>query len=107
MTQAALQKMERQHGEWNPVFRRRQGRNGATAQLHTIFVDEIPHSMNPKGLYTMFSNFGVVKDVYIPNKRRKATKTIFGFVRFDCPVAAEIAIQRRLQLEGDILMRMF
>ncbi|GMP48917.1 hypothetical protein CsSME_00016098 [Camellia sinensis var. sinensis] len=86
--------MERQQGGWNPVFRRRQGRNGAAAQLHTIFVDEIPHLMNPKGLYTIFSNFGVVKDVYIPDKRRKATKTRFGFVRYDCPVAAEIAIQK-------------
>ncbi|KAI8020718.1 CUGBP Elav-like family member 1 [Camellia lanceoleosa] len=86
--------MERQQGGWNPVFRRRQGRNGAAAQLHTIFVDEIPHSMNPKDLYIMFSNFGMVKDVYIPDKCRKATKTRFGFVRYDYPVAAEIAIRK-------------
>ncbi|KAL7253946.1 hypothetical protein ACSBR1_008315 [Camellia fascicularis] len=50
--------------------------------------------MNPKGLFTMFSNFGVVKDVNIPEKRRKATRTRFGFVRYDCPIAAGIAIQK-------------
>ncbi|KAL7231486.1 hypothetical protein ACSBR2_009690 [Camellia fascicularis] len=79
-------------GGWKPVFRRRQGRQGPLAKLHTIFVDEIPESMNPKGLFTMFSNFGVVKDVYIPEKRRKATRT--RFVRYDCPVAPGIAIQK-------------
>ncbi|KAL7175468.1 hypothetical protein ACSBR2_029127 [Camellia fascicularis] len=42
----------------------------------------------------MFSNFGVVKDVYIPDKRRKATKSRFSFVRYDCPVATGIAIQK-------------
>ncbi|GMQ00215.1 hypothetical protein CsSME_00047403 [Camellia sinensis var. sinensis] len=50
--------------------------------------------MNPKGLFTMFSNFGVVKDVYIPEKRRKATKTRFGYIRYDCPVTAGLAIQK-------------
>ncbi|KAL7231082.1 hypothetical protein ACSBR2_009368 [Camellia fascicularis] len=81
-------------GGWKPVFRRRQGRKGLVAKLHTIFVDEIPESMNCKGLFTMFSNFGVIKDVYIPNKRRKATRIRFRFVRYDRSVAAGIAIQK-------------
>ncbi|GMP53418.1 hypothetical protein CsSME_00018873 [Camellia sinensis var. sinensis] len=50
--------------------------------------------MNPKGLFSLFSKFGVVKDVFIPTKRRKATRSRFGFVRFDCPVAAGVAIQK-------------
>ncbi|GMP52709.1 hypothetical protein CsSME_00018419 [Camellia sinensis var. sinensis] len=81
-------------GGWKPVFRRRQGMKGPLARLHTIFVDEIPESMTRKGLYTMFSNFGIVKDVYILEKRRKATRTKFEFVRYDCPVAAGVAIQK-------------
>ncbi|KAL7161406.1 hypothetical protein ACSBR2_041971 [Camellia fascicularis] len=81
-------------GGWKPVFQRRKGRQGSVAKLHTIFVDEIPELISSKGLFTMFSNFGVVKDVYIPKKRRKATRTRFGFVRYDCPVTAGIAIQK-------------
>ncbi|KAL7235281.1 hypothetical protein ACSBR1_018724 [Camellia fascicularis] len=50
--------------------------------------------MSPKGLFAMFSNFGVVKDVYIPDKRRKETKTKFGFVRYDCSFVVVIAIQK-------------
>ncbi|KAL7193396.1 hypothetical protein ACSBR2_025082 [Camellia fascicularis] len=81
-------------GGWMPVFRRRSGRHGSLTKLHTLFLDEILESMNPKGLFTMFSSFGVVKDVYIPEKRRKATKTRFGFVMYDCPVAPRLAIQK-------------
>ncbi|GMP29300.1 hypothetical protein CsSME_00004464 [Camellia sinensis var. sinensis] len=33
-------------------------------------------------------------DVFIPFKRRKVTNSRFGFVRFDCPVVADIAIQK-------------
>ncbi|GMP26724.1 hypothetical protein CsSME_00003043 [Camellia sinensis var. sinensis] len=81
-------------GGWKPVFRRRQGRKGPVAKLHTIFVDEIPESMNPKGLFTMFLNLGVIKDVYIPDKKRKATRIRFELVRYDRSVAAGIMIQK-------------
>ncbi|KAL7167317.1 hypothetical protein ACSBR2_037896 [Camellia fascicularis] len=60
----------------------------------TLFVDEIPESMNPKNLFGLFSKFGVVIDVYIPSKRRKVTGLRFGFVRFDCPVVAAVAVQK-------------
>ncbi|XP_028082061.1 cold-inducible RNA-binding protein-like [Camellia sinensis] len=50
--------------------------------------------MDPKGLSELFTKFGEVKDVFIENKRRKMTNTKFGFVRFDCSVAAKVAIQK-------------
>ncbi|KAL7196661.1 hypothetical protein ACSBR1_036639 [Camellia fascicularis] len=50
--------------------------------------------MDPKGLSELFTKFGELKDVFIPNKRRKMTNTKFGFVRFDCAVAAKVAIQK-------------
>ncbi|KAL7161390.1 hypothetical protein ACSBR2_041948 [Camellia fascicularis] len=50
--------------------------------------------MDAKALFKLFMKFGVVKDVFIPFKRRKVTKSRFGFVRFDCQVAANIAIQK-------------
>ncbi|KAL7240508.1 hypothetical protein ACSBR2_006205 [Camellia fascicularis] len=62
--------------------------------LFTLFVDNLPEVMNPKSMYTLFTKFGVVRDVFIPNKRRAATKIRLGFVRFDCPVAAQIAEQK-------------
>ncbi|KAL7207210.1 hypothetical protein ACSBR1_029221 [Camellia fascicularis] len=51
-------------------------------------------SMAPKDLYFLFMKFGVVKDVFIPNKTRKATRSRFGFVRYNCCVAAKVAIQK-------------
>ncbi|XP_028058333.1 uncharacterized protein LOC114262179 [Camellia sinensis] len=62
--------------------------------LFTIFVDDLPNSMDPKRLFSMFGKFGVVTDVFIPAKRRKGTGTRFGFVRYDCRVAADMAIQK-------------
>ncbi|KAL7205726.1 hypothetical protein ACSBR2_018618 [Camellia fascicularis] len=50
--------------------------------------------MEPKGLFKLFTKFGIVKDVFLPQKRRKATHKRFGFVRFDCSVAASIAVQK-------------
>ncbi|GAB2274971.1 hypothetical protein Dimus_009739 [Dionaea muscipula] len=65
---------------------------GSADDLITLFIDDLPDSMDPKGLHKMCSKFGVVRDVFIPSKRSKAGRR-FGFVRFDCEVAANIAIQ--------------
>ncbi|KAL7193518.1 hypothetical protein ACSBR2_025181 [Camellia fascicularis] len=54
--------------------------------------------MDPKALFQLFTKFGIVKDVFIPHKRRKATNTRFGFVRFDCSVAANVAVQKANRL---------
>ncbi|KAL7202234.1 hypothetical protein ACSBR1_033830 [Camellia fascicularis] len=45
-----------------------------------------------KGLYSIFVNYGVVMDVFIPNKRRKLTRSRFGFVRYNCSIAAAVAV---------------
>ncbi|KAL7251601.1 hypothetical protein ACSBR1_013444 [Camellia fascicularis] len=83
---------------WNPVIRRKgPGRCPGDRRgggLFTISVDNIPESMNPKGLFGLFFKFGVVKDVFIPMKRRKLIGSRFCFVQYDCPVAAEIAVQK-------------
>ncbi|KAL7257768.1 hypothetical protein ACSBR1_003972 [Camellia fascicularis] len=86
------------NGSWIPVVNQRRGggsrgyeaRNG----LYTVFVDNIPRSLDANSLFKLFKKFGVVKDVFIPFKRRKATNSRFGFVRFDCHVASDIAIQK-------------
>ncbi|KAL7237766.1 hypothetical protein ACSBR2_003963 [Camellia fascicularis] len=50
--------------------------------------------MVPRKLHDLFNKFGVVKDVFIPQKRRKATNTRFGFVRYDCSITADVAEQK-------------
>ncbi|KAL7193815.1 hypothetical protein ACSBR2_025447 [Camellia fascicularis] len=83
---------------WNLVIRRRkmgnQHRYHKKAMLVTIFVNNIPESMDPKGLFNLFSKFGIVNDVFIPRKRRKVSRSRFGFVRYGCEVAVEIAIHK-------------
>ncbi|KAL7264608.1 hypothetical protein ACSBR1_002547 [Camellia fascicularis] len=87
-------------GGWQPVLygRRKQilqkANRGGGIGLFTIFVDNLPWSMSPKELFSLFMKFGVVKDVFIPNKMRKLTKSRFGFARFNCPVATDVAIQK-------------
>ncbi|XP_028124251.1 serine/arginine-rich splicing factor SC35-like [Camellia sinensis] len=49
--------------------------------------------MVPRKLHDLFNKFGVVKDVFIPQKR-KATNTRFGFMRYDCSIAADVAEQK-------------
>ncbi|KAL7212973.1 hypothetical protein ACSBR2_015635 [Camellia fascicularis] len=61
---------------WIPVVKQK-GRQdvrleGQRKGLFTVFVDNIPNSMDPKVLYSLFMKFGIVKDVFIPQKRRKA-----------------------------------
>ncbi|KAL7224649.1 hypothetical protein ACSBR1_026011 [Camellia fascicularis] len=85
-------------GGWIPIVKRR-GRQGARWEdnhpaIHTLFVDNLPRSMDPKGLYNLFKKFGVVNDVFIPQKRRRLTASRFGFVRFGCQVAASVAVQK-------------
>ncbi|KAL7196454.1 hypothetical protein ACSBR1_036462 [Camellia fascicularis] len=92
---------QRKDGGWIPVVKQK-GRQanhdrwnaGRRPGLYTLFVDNLPDSMEPRSMYALFIKFGVVKDVFIPQKRRKTTNTRFGFVRFDCPVVAKVAEQK-------------
>ncbi|XP_028093146.1 serine/arginine-rich splicing factor SC35-like [Camellia sinensis] len=85
-------------GGWIPVVRDRGGsgpwRSEGSAGVFNVLVDNLPASLNPKGLYNLFTKFGVVIDVFIPQKRHRMTNTRFGFVRFGCSVVANIAVQK-------------
>ncbi|KAL7243375.1 hypothetical protein ACSBR1_015718 [Camellia fascicularis] len=87
--------MER--GGWQPVIRKRpvgyRLNRFRGSGMFTVFVDNLPKSMDLRGLFKLFSNYGVVKDVFIPKKRRKVMETRFGFVRYDCQVAASMGVQ--------------
>ncbi|XP_028082969.1 serine/arginine-rich splicing factor SC35-like [Camellia sinensis] len=81
-------------GGWILVFRKKAWKTRNSQDIHTVFVDNLPESLDPKGLYTLFSKFGVVVDVYIPNRRRKVTSSQFGFVRYNYSAATGVAIQK-------------
>ncbi|KAL7208468.1 hypothetical protein ACSBR1_030253 [Camellia fascicularis] len=84
------------NGGWIPVRRQQKGgeAQGKEAKhgLFTVFVDKLPLAMDAKSLFNLFTKFRIMKDVFIPAKRRIVTNSRFGFVRFDCHVAADIAI---------------
>ncbi|GMP35003.1 hypothetical protein CsSME_00007643 [Camellia sinensis var. sinensis] len=93
------ERQDARQGNWIPVLHQRKS-GGAHSnerisnRLFNVFVDNLPSSMDVKDLFKLFMKFGVVKDAFIPFKRRKVTKSKFGFVRFNCQVAANIAIQK-------------
>ena len=62
--------------------------------LVTIFVDDIPEKMDPKGLFTLFNKFRVIKDVFIPMRRRKSDNVKIQVCSVNCSIAASIAIQK-------------
>ncbi|KAL7163900.1 hypothetical protein ACSBR2_039921 [Camellia fascicularis] len=90
--------MDSKRGRWIPVVKQRgkqaTGRKADSPVIFTVLVDNLPSSMDPKGLFHLFEKFGVVKDIFIPQKRRRNTNTRFGFVRYSCEVAAKVAVQK-------------
>lgn len=48
----------------------------------TIFVDIIPHALDPFGLKGIFRTAGDMSDSYIPSRRGKRNRNRFGFIRF-------------------------
>lgn len=58
----------------------------------TIFVNGLPSNMNSRWLKNIFKIDGDIINVYISIKKRKSTKTIFSFVRFQYEKDADRAI---------------
>ncbi|KAL7260647.1 hypothetical protein ACSBR1_006334 [Camellia fascicularis] len=90
--------MVTQRGGWIPMVKQRgkqeARRSVGSAIVFTVFVDNRPSSMDTKGLFNLFGKFGVVNDIFIPQKRRRNTNTRFGFIRYSCEVAANVAVQK-------------
>ncbi|KAA8538407.1 hypothetical protein F0562_028047 [Nyssa sinensis] len=86
-----------EHG-WIPVLRKERRYGAANSigvkNLFTVFVHNLLEFMDHEELRKIFTKYGVVRDVFIPRKRREKTGFRFGFVRYDCGVAAGIAVQK-------------
>lgn len=59
----------------------------------TVFVDNLPFKIKKIWVYNLFSRFGRINDVFIPDKRSSITKQSFGFVRFSSIREAALAIK--------------
>ncbi|KAI8562178.1 hypothetical protein RHMOL_Rhmol03G0014700 [Rhododendron molle] len=82
---------------WIPVIRNHRAQNKLRAgnkETFTLYVDNIPEFKDHIWLKKTFNKFGVVRDAFIPHKRSKRTGKKFGFVRYDCPTAAGMAVSR-------------
>ncbi|KAL7262881.1 hypothetical protein ACSBR1_001111 [Camellia fascicularis] len=84
---------------WIPIVKQRRGKEAWSKEprneLFSVFVDNLPFNMDPKTLFKLFTKFGMVKDVFISQKRRKVTNTRFGFVKYDCSVVANVAVDKK------------
>ncbi|CAL5404875.1 unnamed protein product [Camellia sinensis] len=59
----------------------------------TMFVDNLPDSMDKEWLLQLCSGAGKVQDVFIPKKLSKRSKRRFGFVRFRSKEEAVRAVE--------------
>ena len=61
--------------------------------MATVFVDNLPKDVWKVWLYNLFSKFGKIQSIYIPNKKSKISGNQFGFVRMGSPQEAIRAIK--------------
>lgn len=84
-------------GGWIPVVRNHRGQSGkgtGNREIFTLYVDNIPENKDQRWLPWVFNKYWVVRDAFIPRKRSKRTGNQFGFVRYDCHVAAGMAVSK-------------
>ncbi|KAI7985209.1 Polyadenylate-binding protein 1-like [Camellia lanceoleosa] len=83
--------------EWKVVRRHRRtnlASNGIrTLPMVTMFVDNLPDSMDKEWLLQLCSAAGKVQDVFISKKLSKRSKRRFGFVRFRSKEEADRAVE--------------
>lgn len=73
---------------------------GGRKNVITVFVDNLPKEMNKVWLRHIFSDFGKVDDIYIPNKRSAKFNTRFGFF---CFCKRDGAVKAVLALNGTFI----
>ncbi|KAH7845818.1 hypothetical protein Vadar_006425 [Vaccinium darrowii] len=60
----------------------------------TVFVDNLPHQIRKIWVFNLFSRYGKIKDIFIPNKKSKISGQSFGFVRFFRRDEATFAVKK-------------
>ncbi|KAL7196548.1 hypothetical protein ACSBR1_036538 [Camellia fascicularis] len=75
--------MEKGNGGWISIVRQQKGCGAkgheANHGLFTVFLDNLPTTMDVQSLFKLFTKFDILKDVFIPlNKKRIVTNSRFG-----------------------------
>ncbi|XP_057468177.1 uncharacterized protein LOC130757447 [Actinidia eriantha] len=60
---------------------------------NTVFIDNLPQGILKAWLFNLFSRFGNIQSIYVPNKMSQKTGNKFGFVRFGSPLYAQRAVE--------------
>ncbi|PSR88154.1 Polyadenylate-binding protein like [Actinidia chinensis var. chinensis] len=60
---------------------------------NTVFIDNLPQGIWKAWLFNLFSRFGNIQSIYVPNKMSQKTGNKFGFVRFGNPLNAQRAVE--------------
>ncbi|KAH7862923.1 hypothetical protein Vadar_011144 [Vaccinium darrowii] len=63
-------------------------------RIFTVFIDNLPNGVGLPWLRKFCSNFGMVKDAYLPLRRSKRTGNRFGFVKYESIKGADQAIEK-------------
>ncbi|GFY85619.1 hypothetical protein Acr_04g0003570 [Actinidia rufa] len=87
-------KQDRGRGGWTPVINkhaRKKMNISGDEEVITLF-NNLPNPVDKNWLMKTFSKFGKIRDVFIPLKRNISGNR-FGFLRFECPIAANRAIR--------------
>ncbi|KAH7851355.1 hypothetical protein Vadar_010463 [Vaccinium darrowii] len=61
---------------------------------NVLTYDNLPEDTSQSWLKKLFNEYGVVKEVFIPSKRSKATGRRFVFVRYDCDISTHVATSK-------------
>lgn len=75
-------------------MREREVRQTISEKSSTIFADNLPVGIRKIWVYNLFSKYGKIREVFIPNKRSKITNQSFGFVRLSDISEATLAIAK-------------
>lgn len=61
--------------------------------LFSVYVGNLPYQITEEDLSSVFSEYGIVKRVYLPTDRETGRKRGFGFVEMDGEAEEKIAIE--------------
>lgn len=75
-------------------MREKEVRQTLSEKSSTIFADNLRVGIRKVWVYNLFSKYGKIREVFIPNKRSKITNQSFGLVRFCGISEATLAIAK-------------
>lgn len=73
---------ESREREWRDWGSRGRREDGSTDKYTTVFVDNLPSQIRKIWIFNLFSRFGKIRNIFIPNKKSKIIGQNFAFVRF-------------------------